>query len=370
MLSSSSSVEIKTSDDSKHPSILATTEGLNKMSITSKIPISTSSSVVETISNFSATKQTDFAETTKLEPNTNFKHIPEEANIKENEDKVCQAQKAAQLEAKLDPSTEVLPDNPSNSSMFPLAKGINAAVTAVSINNDNKEKLQLLANRQNTSTDSVSSSIKREQASIPHMLTTNTGPGKLPLFPSWALTQLGSSSVYAHSSGVNQPGFISNTRNLLPWDVPLKNTDWQTLQKKWPNLAESASKKSSFNPNGKGVDMGVTVKVFVGLEYECPRGHRLIASSPGKTKSMTSSITNRMVNSDAPLYIECHCTIGTNTTRPIISQLMRIHIVTPKAPMHITLNPKVIPCPDGPTFHPGWSSGQQLWYERSGNIQY
>ena len=78
-------------------------------------------------------------------------------------------------------------------------------------------------------------------------------------------------------------GFVSNTRNLLPWDVPLKNTDWQILQRKWPNIAESAIKKSSFNPAGKGADMGLTVKVFIGLEYECPRGHRIIASSPGKT---------------------------------------------------------------------------------------
>ena len=101
--------------------------------------------------------------------------------------------------------------------------------------------------------------------------------------------------------------------------------------------------------------MGLTVKVFIGLEYECPRGHRIIASSPGKTKSMTSSITNRMVNSDAPLYIECQCTKG-SSTHPVISQLMRIHIVTPKAPMHITLNPRVVPCPDGPIFHPGWHS--------------
>jgi protein SMG8 len=84
--------------------------------------------------------------------------------------------------------------------------------------------------------------------------------------------------------------------------------------------------------------------------------HRIIASSPGRTKSMTSSITNRMVNSDAPLYIECHCTKGSSSAHPVISQLMRIHIVTPKAPMHITLNPRVIPCPDGPTFHPGWHS--------------
>ena len=224
----------------------------------------------------------------------------------------------------------------------------------IDINNERSDKLQILMNRQTSLNDSVPYS--SQYSSIPHMITTNTEAGKLPMFSSWALTQLGSSSVYAHSSGVNQPGFVSNTRNLLPWDVPLKDTDWHTLQRKWPNIAESAIKKSSFNPAGKGADMGLTVKVFIGLEYECPRGHRIIASSPGKTKSMTSSITNRMVNSDSPLYQECQCSKG--TSHPVVSQLMRIHIVTPKAPMHITLNPRVVPCPDGPTFHPGWNSPQ------------
>ena len=239
-------------------------------------------------------------------------------------------------------------------SALDVSKCISSVSNVVGISNENREKLQSLMNRQCSSSESVTG--QASYHGIPHMITTSTGAEKLPLFPSWALTQLGSSSVYAHSSGVTQTGFISNNRNLLPWDVPLKNTDWQTLQKKWPNIAESAIKKSSFNPSGKGVDMGLTVKVFVGLEYECHRGHRLIASSPGRTKSMTSSITNRMVNSDAPLYIECHCTKGSSSAHPVISQLMRIHIVTPKAPMHITLNPRVIPCPDGPTFHPGWHS--------------
>lgn len=244
-------------------------------------------------------------------------------------------------------------ENP-NDPALSISNGISLAADVAIMNNENKEKLQQLMYRQCSSSESVSAA--NQCNSIPHMITTNIEAGKLPLFPSWALTQLGSSSVYAHSSGVNQAGFVSNTRNLLPWDVPLRNTDWQTLQKKWPNIAESAVKKSSFNPNGKGADMGLTVKVFIGLEYECPRGHRIIASSPGKTKSMTSSITNRMVNSDASLYIECQCTKGSSSAHPVISQLMRIHIVTPKAPLHITINPRVVPCPDGPTFHPGWHS--------------
>jgi protein SMG8 len=43
-----------------------------------------------------------------------------------------------------------------------------------------------------------------------------------------------------------------------------------------------------------------------------------------------------------------------------VAQLMRVHVVTPKAPVHVTLSPAVVPCPDGPTFHPGWSRPVRL----------
>ena len=42
-------------------------------------------------------------------------------------------------------------------------------------------------------------------------------------------------------------------------------------------------------------------------------------------------------------------------SRPLVAQLMRLHLVTPKAPIHVTLFPSVVPCPDGPVFHPGWT---------------
>ena len=44
--------------------------------------------------------------------------------------------------------------------------------------------------------------------SIPYMLTKNVENG-IPAFPSWALTHIGASTIYSHSSGVNQIGLIS-----------------------------------------------------------------------------------------------------------------------------------------------------------------
>lgn len=41
-------------------------------------------------------------------------------------------------------------------------------------------------------------------------------------------------------------------------------------------------------------------------------------------------------------------------SRPLVAQLMRIHVVTPKAPIKVMFQPVVVPCPNGPEFHPGW----------------
>ena len=111
---------------------------------------------------------------------------------------------------------------------------------------------------------------------LPTLITTSTiDSGRLPDFSSWALSQLGNASVYSHSSGVTQSGFLNNTRNLLPWDIPLRKAKFSVLQAKWPNLAEIAMKKPGFDiTKGSIADLGITVKVFLGLEYECPRGHR------------------------------------------------------------------------------------------------
>ncbi len=62
---------------------------------------------------------------------------------------------------------------------------------------------------------------------------------------------------------------------------------------------------------------------------------------------------SKVVNHDMPLYMACPC----RAMRPYPAQLTRLHVVTPKAPLHVVLNPRVRPCPDAPVFHPGWSAG-------------
>lgn len=49
------------------------------------------------------------------------------------------------------------------------------------------------------------------------------------------------------------------------------------------------------------------------------------------------------------------------STKPLIAQLMRVHVVTPKAPVHVTLNPKVQPAPSPcPVFVTGCQEPMRL----------
>lgn len=46
---------------------------------------------------------------------------------------------------------------------------------------------------------------------------------------------------------------------------------------------------------------------------------------------------SKIVFNDMPLYFPCPC----RNTKPNVAQLMRVHVVTPKAPVNIILEPKV-----------------------------
>lgn len=46
---------------------------------------------------------------------------------------------------------------------------------------------------------------------------------------------------------------------------------------------------------------------------------------------------SKIVFNDMPLYFPCPC----RNAKPSVAQLMRVHVVTPKAPVNIILEPKV-----------------------------
>ena len=52
--------------------------------------------------------------------------------------------------------------------------------------------------------------------------------------------------------------------------MPLTKQTPESLLARWPSIVENAAKKG----RGEEEEESLTVKVFLGWEYECPRGHR------------------------------------------------------------------------------------------------
>lgn len=173
------------------------------------------------------------------------------------------------------------------------------------------------------------------------MVNTLSPVGLLPQFPSWSLVCIGHSSVYAHNSGLPehiQSGFLSGANFLLPWDVQVRLENAASWAQSYDKSRNRRKPQPLKDTNNGQVFM---LKIFIGCEYECPRGHRFFMNSPDKILRGGSGIVrdggSKVVFNDMPLYFPCPC----RNSKPTVAQLMRVHVVTPKAPVNIILEPKV-----------------------------
>ncbi|KAK7494187.1 hypothetical protein BaRGS_00014660 [Batillaria attramentaria] len=195
---------------------------------------------------------------------------------------------------------------------------------------------------------------------LPGMLHSNCPPGLLPKFPSWALCCLDSATVYSHQLGLDLPGFIPGSNFLLPWDIVVRSE-----RERWPTINETTGKRGrGMRRMQKGPPEPAenTVRVYIGMEYECPRGHRFFCSAPDKVIKVLGNCSvkdtaSRLVNLDMPLYTPCHC----RSPKGYLAQLMRVYTLTPEAGVRVLLQPSVRPAPTPcPTFHPGTSEPIEL----------
>lgn len=194
---------------------------------------------------------------------------------------------------------------------------------------------------------------------LPGMLLDSSPPGLLPQFPSWSLLNIGPSSLYSHNTGLSesqQPGFLSGTNFLLPWDVKIRLEHAQN----WAETYEKNRNRKKKQINSQGQGTYFTLKIFVGMEYECPRGHRFMMSSNdtilrGSAGGSVRACGSKIVFSDMPLFFPCPCRQNS------IAQLMRVHVVTPKAPVNIIMEPKIRICRDSEMiFVTGWNEPAKL----------
>jgi protein SMG8 len=171
---------------------------------------------------------------------------------------------------------------------------------------------------------------------LPTMLQFSSPQGLLPQFPSWSLVCIGPSSIYSHNSGLpehQQSGFLSGTNFLLPWDVKVRLEHSQNWAE---NYEKTRNRKKHLQNQSDGTFF--TLKIFIGVEYECKNGHRFIMSGPDTVLRVTGGSVkesgSKSVFSNMPIYFNCPC-------RHNIAQLSRIHMITPKAPVYLHISPKI-----------------------------
>ncbi|CAG8578307.1 13154_t:CDS:10, partial [Cetraspora pellucida] len=86
------------------------------------------------------------------------------------------------------------------------------------------------------------------------------------------------------------------------------------------------------------------LKGYLGVEYECPLGHRFMSCGGGQVCKLghaghIKETAHNILEQDLPIYILCPCSSSTNALT--IAQLQRIIIVTPDSSVMMVLNPVI-----------------------------
>ncbi|OTF82977.1 SMG8-like protein [Euroglyphus maynei] len=224
------------------------------------------------------------------------------------------------------------------------------------VEEDEDDDEEFLKEDQQQHSPTTSSSIKEiiDLKTLPTMIHTLLGvDNNLPArFSSWSLVCFGSSSIYSHNLGIqDQQGFVKGSHYLLPWNVTVILQHWKNMPPLWEGKRPPGIKHKKTVKDGTQF----TVKIFIGVEYECFNGHRFIASKPHQILKANTykfkETAESIAKNDMPLYMNCVCS---RSSKQCVAQLMRIHIVTPKAPINVTLNPMIQVTPNASLlFNPG-----------------
>ncbi|CAF0990983.1 unnamed protein product [Rotaria sp. Silwood1] len=202
------------------------------------------------------------------------------------------------------------------------------------------------------------------------MTHSDSPPGLLPRHSSWSLCCIGRASDYIPTKGLQQPGFLTSLNHLIPWDINPHNNQTSTTNAAGGGAAQYHQQRTtatrSYKNNRRGAASSsiwdVTIRVYIGCEYECPRGHRFLCASPNHVirvgqNGIVKDDGAKLVRSDMPLYTPCSCRILSTGAR-VWAQLMRAYVVTPSSstPIQCVLHPQVVPAgPNSPTFFPSYT---------------
>ncbi len=148
------------------------------------------------------------------------------------------------------------------------------------------------------------------------MTHSENPPGLTPRFSSWSLISIGKNSHYNPHTGLNQPGFLPNHNFLIPWDIVINKgqsinqaPDKQSQQQRGNRNGHSSFKKKTSEPAGLwstdvnttssssgSANSSISIRAYIGMEYECPCGHRFICSGPDRIVKVSTQGTVKVAS--------------------------------------------------------------------------
>lgn len=226
----------------------------------------------------------------------------------------------------------------------------------------------------------------------------------------WSLVRVGPAAAYSPSAGFEKrPGFMSGAYSLFQWYIPVNfrtreererrrdemiedevdanvRLDQDLIERQKAGIAdvclpfgrlfsyatdrpaERADRRHRAAPSTKNrqqselIEKYQVVLGFLGVEYECPLGHRFFVRGKGRgPKNAKQQDHSSLLSHDLPVLMQCPCNTpipssvsglagSAGTPAPLYqAQLMRLYVVTPDSDALLTLNPVVKTMPAGAT---------------------
>jgi protein SMG8 len=88
---------------------------------------------------------------------------------------------------------------------------------------------------------------------------------------------------------------MTNYNFLVPWDIVVTKTGVSSLLDKKSSRKDDAQRSKE---SAQQLTPSVTMRVFIGMEYECPLGHRFICSGPDRIVRVSSNGTVKVLDID------------------------------------------------------------------------
>ncbi|CAG8434596.1 6983_t:CDS:10 [Ambispora gerdemannii] len=147
-------------------------------------------------------------------------------------------------------------------------------------------------------------------------------------------------------SNENVQQISHDTNNIQSSSKDSKNGDYSKDKRSRRSTKIAQKKEREKTPANTSLNNQNFSRGYVGVEYECPNGHRFMSCGEGQVCkhghiNHAQESAKDLLEKDLPIFILCPCNNTLNGPPTVTAQLQRIIIVTPDPPLLAILNPSI-----------------------------